>query len=50
MRDPEFFKKGSETQSAMQEYESTKRKVDRLYEEWEELTQVFSKLETELQA
>ena len=33
----------------MKDYESTKRKVDRLYHEWEELTQAFSELEKELQ-
>lgn len=49
MKDPEFFKQGDETQAAMQEYESAKRKVDRLYEDWEEATQAYSKLEADLQ-
>ena len=49
MKDPEFFKQGDQTQAAMQEYESVKRKVDRLYEEWEEATQAYSKLEADLQ-
>ncbi|MCZ6671353.1 MAG: ABC-F family ATP-binding cassette domain-containing protein [Verrucomicrobia bacterium] len=48
MKDPEFFKKGEETQTAMTDYESTKRKVDRLYEEWEEVTQALATLEEEL--
>jgi ATP-binding cassette subfamily F protein 3 len=48
MRDPEFFKKGEETQQAMSEYDSTKRKVDRLYEEWEAVTQELAALEEAL--
>ena len=49
MKDPEFFKQGEQTQTGMQEYDSIKRKVDRLYEEWEEVTQAYTELEAELQ-
>ena len=49
MKDPEFFKQGEQTQTGMQEYDSIKRKVDRLYEEWEEATQAYTELEAELQ-
>jgi ATP-binding cassette subfamily F protein 3 len=48
MKDPEFFKKGEETQTAMTAYDSTKRKVDRFYEEWESATQSLATLEEEL--
>ncbi len=48
MKAPEFFKKGDETQTALTAYDSTKRKIDRLYEEWEEATQAFATLEEEL--
>ena len=49
MKDPEFFKQGEQTQTGMQEYDSIKRTVDRLYEEWEEATQAYTELEAELQ-
>ncbi|MGA1232841.1 MAG: ATP-binding cassette domain-containing protein [Lutimaribacter sp.] len=48
MKDPEFFRKGEETQTAMTVYESTKRKVDRLYVEWEEATEALAELEARL--
>jgi ATP-binding cassette subfamily F protein 3 len=48
MKDPEFFKKGEETQIAMTAYDSTKRKVDRLYEQWEQATQALTALEEEM--
>ena len=49
MRDPSFFKRGEETQKDMSVYESTKRKLERLYEEWETMTGRMDDLERELE-
>lgn len=48
MKNPEFFKRGEETQAAMTEYDSTKRKIDRFYEDWDKANSEVARLETEL--
>jgi ATP-binding cassette, subfamily F, member 3 len=48
MKDPAFFRGGEETQAAMNAYDSTKRKVDRLYKEWEDATEGLAELEARL--
>ncbi|MCB1124154.1 MAG: ATP-binding cassette domain-containing protein, partial [Verrucomicrobiae bacterium] len=48
MKNPDFFKQGDQTQNDMQAYESAKRRVDRLYEDWEELSRELADLEASL--
>ena len=48
MKDPEFFKRGEETQTAMTEYDSAKRKLERFFEDWEEATEQVTVLEADL--
>ncbi len=48
MKDPEFFKLGDETKVAMTEYDSAKRKIERLMEDWEKATDTLAELEKEL--
>lgn len=48
MKDPDFFKRGEETQQSMSEYDSSKRKLERLFEDWEKATEQVTALEEEL--
>lgn len=48
MKDPEFFKLGDETQASMTEYDSSKRKIERLMEDWERATDSLAELEQDL--
>ena len=48
MKDPDFFKRGEETQQSMSEYDSAKRKLERLFEDWEKATEKITSLEEEL--
>ncbi|MBH53082.1 MAG: ABC transporter ATP-binding protein [Opitutaceae bacterium] len=48
MKDPDFFKRGEETQQSMSEYDSTKRKLERLFEDWEKAMEKITSLKEEL--